>query len=91
MNLEAFVLTLVTGDDRRIADQRVVDARIRDKVGLELVQIDVQGAIESEGRRDGADHLGYQTVEVFVVWTRDVQVAAADIVHRLIIDEECAI
>jgi hypothetical protein len=66
VDLEALVGTLGGRNDRSIADQRVVDTWVRDKVGLELVEIDVEGAIESQGRGDGADDLGDQTVQVLV-------------------------
>lgn len=43
-------------DDGGISNQREVDAGVGDQVGLELVEIDVQGAIETErggnGRND---------------------------------------
>lgn len=51
-------------DDRCVTDQWVMDTRIRNQVGLELVQIDVQSTIETEGRGDGADNLGDQSVQV---------------------------
>jgi hypothetical protein len=91
MHLEALVRALVVGDDRSIADQRVVDARIRDQVGLELVQINVESPIETQAGRDRADHLGDETVEVNKVGARDVQVAAADVIDGLVVDEERAV
>src|SRR5690348_6208383 len=47
-NLEALVRALGGRDDRRIADERVVDAGVGNQVGLELVQIDVEGAVEPQ-------------------------------------------
>lgn len=35
-------------DDRGVADERVVDSRIRHQVRLELIQIDIQGTVKSE-------------------------------------------
>lgn len=52
VDLEALVGALGCRDDRRVADQRVVDAWVRDQVSLELVEIDVQRAIEPERRGD---------------------------------------
>lgn len=40
-------------DDGRVGDQREVDTRVRHQVGLELVQVDVQGSIETQGSGDG--------------------------------------
>lgn len=42
-------------NDGSVGNQGEVDARVRDKVGLELVQVDVQGAIEAEGGGDRRD------------------------------------
>lgn len=41
------------GDDRGVGDQREVDTRVGDQVGLELVEIDVEGAVETERSGDG--------------------------------------
>lgn len=43
-------------DDGRVGDQREVDTRVWHQVGLELVQVDVQGAIETQGSGDGRDN-----------------------------------
>jgi hypothetical protein len=42
-------------DDGRVRNEREVDARVRDQVGLELVKIDVERAIEAERRGDRGD------------------------------------
>ena len=39
-------------NDGRVGDKREVDAGVRDQVGLELVQVDVEGAVEAEGGSD---------------------------------------
>ena len=41
-DLKALVGALLSRDDGRITDERVVDARVGHKVGLELVQINVE-------------------------------------------------
>jgi len=43
------------GNDGRIGDKREVDTGVWDQVGLELVEIDVQGAVKAERGRDGGD------------------------------------
>lgn len=91
VHLETLVRAAVARDDRGVRDERVVDPRERDQVRLELVQIDVQGAIESEARRDGADDLGNEAVEMLVARARDVQVATADVVNSLVIHQEGAV
>jgi hypothetical protein len=90
-DLEAFVGALLGRDDGRIADEGIVDTGIGDQIGLELVQINVERTIESQRGCDGADNLGNQTVEVLVVRPRDIQAATADVVDRLVVDEEGAV
>lgn len=68
-----------------------MDTRIRDQVGLELVEIDVQGTIEAERRGDGGDDLGDQAVEVLVARPGDIQVPAADVINGLVVDQESAV
>lgn len=41
------------GDDGGICDEREMDTGVGDQVGLELVQVDVEGAVESERGSDG--------------------------------------
>jgi hypothetical protein len=43
------------GDDRGIGDEREMDTGVWHQVGLELIEIDVQGAVKSEGSSDGGD------------------------------------
>jgi hypothetical protein len=52
VDLEALVGALAGRDDRGIADERVVDTRVRDQVGLELVEIDVERTVEPKRRGD---------------------------------------
>ena len=68
-----------------------MDAGVRDQVGLELVQIDVQGAVEAERRGDGRDDLGDQAVKVLVARPGNVQIPAADVVHGLVVNQEGAV
>jgi hypothetical protein len=82
---------LLSRDDGRVADERVVDTRVGHKVGLELVQINVERTVEAQGGGDGADDLGDQAVKVLVVGPRDIQAATADVVNRLVVDKERAV
>ena len=91
MDLEALVRAFLARDDWCVADQWIVDARVRHQVGLKLVQVDVESTIEAKARRDGADHLGNQTVEMLIVRARDVEVATANVVDGFVVDEECTI
>lgn len=91
MNLEAFVRALAVGDDRSIADEGIVNTRVRHQVGLEFVQIDIESAVEPQARGDRADHLRDQAVEMLIVGTGNVQVAAANVVDGLVVHEEGAV
>jgi hypothetical protein len=90
-DLKALVGALLSRDDGRITDERVVDARVGHKIGLELVQINVERTVESQRRGDGADNLGNQTVEVLVVGPGNVQAATADVVDSLVVNKERAV
>jgi hypothetical protein len=48
-----FVRGFVGRDDRRVGHQREVDTGVGNKVGLEFVQINVEGAIETQRSGDG--------------------------------------
>lgn len=91
MHLEALVRALGGGNDGRVADQGIVNTRVGNQVGLELVQIDIESTVETQGGGDGADDLGDQAVEVLVAWSGNVQVATANVVDSLVIDEESAV
>jgi len=56
-----------------------VDARVRDEVGLELGDVDVEGAVEAERGRERRDDLRDEAVEVGVGRALDVERAAADV------------
>ena len=48
-------------DNRSISDQREMDTGVWHKVGLELVQVDVEGAVEAERGGDRRhDYCSYQ-------------------------------
>lgn len=47
INLKALVGRVLLADDRSIADQRIVDTRVWDKIRLEFVEVDVQGAVKT--------------------------------------------
>ena len=46
--------------------------QIWDQIGQELVEVDVEGAIEPQRGCDGRDDLADQPVEVGVTWPLDV-------------------
>jgi len=91
VDLEALMLALGGRDNGSIADQRVVDTGVRNQVGLELVQIHVQGTIKTQRRGDGADDLSNQAVQVIVGRARNIQTAAADVVNSLVVNKESTV
>lgn len=68
-----------------------MDTRVWHQVGLEFVQIHVQGTIKSQAGRDGADDLSDESIQMLVVWTWDVEVALANVVDGLVVDKESAV
>ena len=58
----------------------------RNKVGLELVEIDVEGAIEPQRGGDGGNNLGDEAVEVGKAWLGDTQLLLANVEDGLVVD-----
>lgn len=56
---------------------------IRDQVGLELVEIDVEVTVESKRSSDGGNDLGNQSVEVGERGRGDAQVSSANVVDAI--------
>ena len=79
------------GDNWGVGDEREMDTGVWHQVGLELVEIDVEGAVEAEGGGDGGDDLGDQAVQVLVVGSLESEVTSADVVDGLVIDHEGAV
>lgn len=52
--------SLGSRDDRSVGNEREMNARIGHQVGLKLVQINVQRAIEAEGRGNGGDNYSHE-------------------------------
>ena len=88
---QLLVVRLLGRDDRGVGGEGEVDARVRHQVGLELRQVDVERAVEAQRRRDRADDLSDQTVQVGVRRTLDVELTPTDVVDRLVVDHEGAV
>lgn len=82
---------LVSRDNRSVGGKREVNTRVRDQIGLEFVQINVEGSIETQRGGDRRDNLGNETVKVLIAGALDSKVAAADVVDRLVVDHETAV
>ena len=57
----------------------------RDKISLELVQIDVEGSVKAQGRSDGRDNLRNQSVQVSEAGLGHVEAVLADVIDSLIV------
>lgn len=90
-NRVLFVVSLVSRQEWRVGGQREVDTRERNKVGLELVQVDVEGTIEAERGGNARDDLGDQPVQVDKRRGRNVELATADVVDSLVVNHERAV
>jgi len=63
-----------------------MDSRVRDEIGLEFGNIDVQGTIESEGGGKGRDNLSNESVQVGIGWSFNIEISSADIVDGFVIE-----
>ena len=53
-----------------------------------LVQVDIEGTIETQGSGDRGDNLSGETVEVGEARGCDVKALLADVVDSLVVDEQ---
>jgi len=90
-NRQLLVVGLLGGDDWGISDQREVNSRVGDQIGLELGQVNVESTVESERGGDGRHDLTNESVQVGVGGSLDVQVSSADVVDGLVVDHEGAV
>jgi hypothetical protein len=84
-NGHLFVVNFIGGKDWSIRAQHEVDSGIRNQVGLEFVDIDIQRTLESQRGGQRADDLGNQSVEIAVGGSFDVQRLLADIIDGFIV------
>lgn len=82
---------LCSRNDGGVADQGVVNTRVGHQVGLELVEIDVEGTVEAERRSNRRHDLSDQAVEVLVARAGDVQVPSANVINSFVVDQERAV
>merc|ERR1719335_256023 len=84
-NGELFVIRFLCGDNRRVARKHEVDARVRHQIRLELRDIDIQRAIETQRSCKRRDDLAQEAVQVRVRGPLDVQIAPTNIVKRFVV------
>ena len=78
-------------DNWGIGSEWEVDSWVWDQVSLELVQVDVEGAVETEGGGDGGDDLADESVQVVVRWSVNAEVLLTDVIDGLVINHEGAV
>mmetsp|Transcript_52419 Transcript_52419/g.156418 ORF Transcript_52419/g.156418 Transcript_52419/m.156418 type:complete len:286 (-) Transcript_52419:111-968(-) len=79
---------LLGRDDRRVAREHEVDARVRHQVRLELRDVDIEGTVKAQGGSQGGDDLRQEAIQVGVRRPFDVQIAAADVVQSLVVHHD---
>ncbi len=73
-----------TRQQSRLQGRKKTDSS-RDKIGLELIQVDVERTIKAERGSDGRDDLRDQSVQVCEARLRDTETMLADIVDGLVV------
>ena len=68
-----------------------MDSRIRDQIGLEFGQVDVQSNIKSQRNGGRRDNLSDQSVQVDVSESFNIQISSADIVDSFVIEHESTV
>lgn len=63
-----------------------LSCHVRDQVSLELVQVDIQGAVKSKRGSNGRDNLSNQSVQVDETWRGDVEVLLANVIDSFIVN-----
>merc|ERR1719262_1924537 len=85
---QLLVVRLLSRDDRRVRRKHEVDTRVRHQVGLELSDVHVQGAIETQGGSQRGRDLRDDAVQVGVRRAPNVEAAAAHIIDGLVVQAE---
>mmetsp|Transcript_3726 Transcript_3726/g.8492 ORF Transcript_3726/g.8492 Transcript_3726/m.8492 type:complete len:272 (+) Transcript_3726:176-991(+) len=82
---QLLMVGLLSRDDRRVRGQHEVDARVRHEIRLELGDVHVEGAIETQRRRQRRDDLSEEAVQIRVCGPLDVEVTPANVVQCLVV------
>ena len=77
------MVSFICGYHGSVGGQGIVDSGIGDQIGLELIQIHVEGAVKTEGGGDGGDDLGNEAVEVGVGGSLDVKTGPTNVINGL--------
>ena len=87
-NRQRLMVCLLRGNDGSVRRKHEMNTRVGDQVGLELGDVHVEGAIETERGRERRNDLSDETVQVGVRRRLDIEVATADVVERFVVEAE---
>mmetsp|Transcript_3385 Transcript_3385/g.6783 ORF Transcript_3385/g.6783 Transcript_3385/m.6783 type:complete len:287 (+) Transcript_3385:607-1467(+) len=73
-------------NDGRVGREHEMNARVGDQVCLKFRDIDIQGTVKTQGRRQGRNDLGNQAIKIGVSRALNVEVALADIIQGFIVE-----
>lgn len=90
-NSQLLVVCFLRRNYGGVSYQRKMDSWVRNEVGLEFGQVDIQCTIKSQGRCDGGYYLAYQSIQIRVGWALDVQVSSTDVVDGFVVHHESAV
>lgn len=87
----ALVVGFFSGHHRSIGDQGKVYAGIGHQIRLELGQVDIQSAVESQGCGNRRHHLADKPVQIRVQGSLDAELAPTNVVNRFVVHHKRAI
>ena len=65
-----------------------MDSGIRDQIGLELCQVNIERAFKAQRGSDGGDNMADETIQVGVAGPFNVEILAANVINGLIVHHE---
>ena len=71
------------GHEGGVGSEGVVDTRVGNQVGLELIEVNIESSVKSQAGRDGGDDLSYQAVQVGVGRPFHREIIMAEVVDCL--------
>jgi hypothetical protein len=86
-----FMGSLLRREKRRVCSEGEMDTREGNQVRLELVQIDVEGAVEAERSSNRRDDLSNKPVKVGEAGLGNTKLLLADVVDSFVVDHEGAV
>jgi len=85
---ESLMVSLLTGHERSVSRDEHVKTRVGNEDSGEVVDVNVQGSLETKGSGQRGDNLGDEPVEVLVRRTLNVEGSTAYVVKSLVIKIE---